>query len=306
MRIRELNVGDTEEHRALRLRPLQGYPMAFSSSYEEQRDWASETFRERLRGTFERPDAFIKPLTATLVMQQVERGAISLEAPVADYIPEFAQNGKEKVTAGHLLSHSSGLSEDSGLWEIQSYDEIVEDVCKRGLRFEPGTPGSYWTVGFTVTVEILRRVTGKGLNEIGDEQLFGPLGMSSTQMMRGDGWRNAMVPLFDNDLKVVEERSPPSKDFSMLGGAGACSSAPDIAALCQMMLNGGSYVGARVLSPVSVQRMTERQYSWWDSPERLTGGAVARQQTLSKGMGWMVRGESHFRGSDLMRPKAFF
>ena len=73
-----------------------------------------------------------------------------------------------------------------------------------------------------------------------------------------------------------------------------------------MMLNGGSYGGARVLSPVSVQRMTERQYSWWDSPERLTGDAVARQQILSKGLGWMVRGESHYRGSDLMSPRAFF
>ena len=195
-----------------------------------QRSYVNPGVAEQGHGA--EPDAvfmlasFTKPLTATLVMQQVERGAISLEAPVAEYIPEFAQNGKEKVTTRHLLSHSSGLSEDSGLWEIETYDEMIEAVCKRGLRFEPGTRGSYCTVGFTVAVEILRRVTGKRLNEIGDQQLFGPLGMSSTQMMRGDGWRNAMVPVFDNDLKVVEERSPPSKDFSVLGGAARAPARP--------------------------------------------------------------------------------
>ena len=59
MRIRELQVGDADEYRSLRLRALREHPTAFSSSYEEQRDWPSETFSERLRRTFERPDAFI-------------------------------------------------------------------------------------------------------------------------------------------------------------------------------------------------------------------------------------------------------
>lgn len=56
--------------------------------------------------------SFTKSLIATLIMQQVERGSVSLARPVADYIPEFGQRGKEQVTVRHLLCHSSGLPDD--------------------------------------------------------------------------------------------------------------------------------------------------------------------------------------------------
>ena len=73
-----------------------------------------------------------------------------------------------------------------------------------------------------------------------------------------------------------------------------------------MMLNGGSYGETRVLSPLSVQRMRESQYAWYDTPERLSGTPDVQFHTLSKGLGWQMRGESFFRGSDLMGPQAFF
>lgn len=59
VRIRELQVSDASEYRALRPRALKEHPTAFSSSYEQQRDWPVETFGERLRSSFEPPDAFI-------------------------------------------------------------------------------------------------------------------------------------------------------------------------------------------------------------------------------------------------------
>ena len=59
MRIRELEVSDVCEYRVLRLRALKEHPTAFSSSYEEQRDWPPETFGKRLRESFDSPDTFI-------------------------------------------------------------------------------------------------------------------------------------------------------------------------------------------------------------------------------------------------------
>ena len=59
MRIRELQVSDAGEYRTLRLRALKEHPTAFNSSYEEQRDWPVETFGDRLRSSFDSPDAFI-------------------------------------------------------------------------------------------------------------------------------------------------------------------------------------------------------------------------------------------------------
>jgi CubicO group peptidase (beta-lactamase class C family) len=90
------------------------------------------------------------------------------------------------------------------------------------------------------------------------------------------------------------------------GDTGAFSTAADLAAIGQMMLNGGSLNGVRVLSPVSVHHMVESQYPWGDTPERLAGTGEDQFVTLSKGLGWMVRGAGFFRGSDLMSRRAFF
>lgn len=90
------------------------------------------------------------------------------------------------------------------------------------------------------------------------------------------------------------------------GDCGAYASGRDVAVFFQMLLNGGAYGGARILSPLSVARMTERQYSWWDTPERLSAGPDEQFHALSKGLGLMLRGDNFFRGSDLMSPRAFF
>jgi CubicO group peptidase (beta-lactamase class C family) len=91
------------------------------------------------------------------------------------------------------------------------------------------------------------------------------------------------------------------------GDTGAFSTAEDLAAFGQMMLGGGALGGVRVLSPVAVRQMVARQYPWGDTPERLAGTGEEHFTTLSKGLGWMVRGAGFFfRGSDLMSPRAFF
>jgi hypothetical protein len=90
------------------------------------------------------------------------------------------------------------------------------------------------------------------------------------------------------------------------GDTGAFSTADDLAAFGQMMLNGGSLGGERVLSPVSVRQMVEAQFPWGDTAERLAGSGEDQFTSLSKGLGWMVRGAGFFRGSDLMSHRAFF
>ena len=80
-----------------------------------------------------------KVLTATLVMQNVEMGRLSLDTPVAEYIPEFGKNGKEAVSPRHLLSHSSGMSDKIDGPRPTSFAELLERVYERPLEFEPGT-----------------------------------------------------------------------------------------------------------------------------------------------------------------------
>ena len=250
-----------------------------------------------------------KVLTATLVMQNVEMGRLSLDTPVAEYIPEFGKNGKEAVSPRHLLSHSSGMSDKIDGPRPTSFAELLERVYERPLEFEPGTRSSYCTVAFDVLVELMQRATGKSIEQLGSELLFGPLGMSSSHFGTSDEGRERVLPLFDRDLNVVDDpfdgRPAPRYHMKLaLGGTNGRSNADDLAILCQMMLNGGGFENTRVLSPISVQRMVERQFPWWDSPDRLS--SPQKYFFISKGLGWMVRGESHYRGSDIMSPRAFF
>jgi CubicO group peptidase (beta-lactamase class C family) len=252
--------------------------------------------------------SFTKVFVATLIMQQVECGRVMLSRPVADYLPPFATRGKEAVTVRHLLAHASGLPDQlaSPLTTRRPLADLVQEICDQPLVFRPGTRGSYCTWGFVLLAEILRRVTGRSLEELGRADLFAPLGMRDTAFGCPPEHRHRIVPAFDADLDLHPQMNDPAVLTMMRGDTGAFSTAADLAAFGQMMLGGGALHGVRVLSPVSVRQMVESQYPWGDTPERLAGTGEEHFITLSKGLGWMVRGAGFFRGSDLMSRRAFF
>ena len=255
-----------------------------------------------------------KPLCGSVVMRQVEMGHLSLDIPMAEYLPEFGKAGKGSVTARHLLSHSSGLGDLINGPHPASTEELLERIYDLPLGFEPGTRSSYSTLGFEVVAELVRRVSGKELAELGDG-LFRSLGMGQTHFRARDefdsprAWRAHALPLFDRDLRPHadpfdgEMEDHPHFNYITGGGRG-CSSAMDLAVFAQMMLNKGSYGDTRVLSPASVERMVEPQFAWSDTPERRT--RADRYMYLSKALGWMVRGDAFFFGGDLMSPRAYF
>jgi CubicO group peptidase (beta-lactamase class C family) len=255
-----------------------------------------------------------KPLCGLVVMRQVEMGHLSLDNPVAEYIPEFGKAGKGQVTTRHLLSHSAGMGDLIDGPQPTSTEELLERIYDQPLVFEPGTRSSYCTLAFEVVAELVQRVGGKELAAMGDD-LFSSLGMGQTHFRaRGEfrspsAWRTHALPLFDRDLRAHENPFDGEMEIHphfnyITGGGRGCSSAKDLAVFAQMMLNRGSYGGARVLSPASAERMVERQFVWSDTPERLT--RADRYMYISKALGWMVRGEAFFFGGDLMSPRAYF
>jgi CubicO group peptidase (beta-lactamase class C family) len=253
--------------------------------------------------------SFTKIFVATLIMQQVEHGRVMLSRPVADYLPPFATRGKELVTVRHLLAHASGLPDQlasPAMPTCMPIADLVQEICDQPLVFRPGTRSSYCTWGFVLLGEILRLVTGRSLEDLGREDLFEPLGMRDTAFGCPSDQVHRIVPVFDADLALHAEMNDPALLTMVRGDTGAFSTAEDLAAFGQMLLNGGSLNGVRVLSPVSVRHMVESQYPWGDTPERLAGTGEDQFTTLSKGLGWMVRGAGFFRGSDLMGRRAFF
>lgn len=243
--------------------------------------------------------------TATSVMILVERGLIRLGDPVWRYIPEFGENGKRPITVEQLLIHRSGLLPDN---EIRDYEQgpekAMENIWRLAPLAEAGARFIYSDVNFIVLAELVRRVSGKPVDEFAAENIFAPLGMGDTGYRPAANLKSRIAPTEKRGGGATvastgekgrgEERWMRGEVHDprahMLGGvaghAGLFSTADDLSIYCQMILNGGEYQGRRILSPLTVARMTEG---------RLSGGNGG--DGLVRGLGWdLFTGFSSNRG----------
>ncbi|MFE7098264.1 serine hydrolase domain-containing protein [Streptomyces erythrochromogenes] len=121
-----------------------------------------------------------KNMTALCALVLADRGELDLSAPVADYWPEFAAAGKEKVLVRHVLSHTAGLPELAGLAaveELYDWERVTAGLAAQAPEWEPGTDAGYHALTFGFLVgEIVRRVTGRSLGEFFAQEVAGPLG----------------------------------------------------------------------------------------------------------------------------------
>jgi len=204
--------------------------------------------------------------TTTAVMQLVEQGKIVLSAPVSDYWPEFKQNGKEAVTIRELMTHYSGLPPDLPLnpaWT--GYDTAMQLIVASELDAPPGTRFIYSDINFETLGEIVRRVSGQPLDVYCAEHIFKPLGMKDTGFSPSTSLRSRIAPTqyeHGNSGPVLwgVVHDPTSRFMGGVAGhAGLFSTADDVSIFAQMLLNGGTYNGARILSPLSIEKMTTPQ-----------------------------------------------
>lgn len=204
-----------------------------------------------------------KLFTSIVVMQQIERGAVRLEEPVATYLPAFAANGKGDITVRQLLTHTSGLRPLLPLWsDWPDRGSRISAVLDVPPTSPPATTYVYSDLNLITLGVLVERQTGKGLNRLVREQITVPLTMKDT------GYNPD--PLLRARIAATEfEADPPrgmvrgqvhDENSWSLGGvsghAGVFSTAPDMAVLAQALINGGTYGGHRILSQASVQTMT--------------------------------------------------
>ncbi|HEX2627630.1 MAG TPA: serine hydrolase domain-containing protein, partial [Chitinophagaceae bacterium] len=131
-----------------------------------------------------------KQFTAFSIYLLQKQGKISLEDDIRKYFPEMKDYGKT-IKIKYLLAHTSGIRDEAATFALAGWRE--EDVAttefilrttfrQKELNFEPGTAFGYCNTGYTLLAEIIKRVTGKSLREYAQENIFGPLGMNSTQI----------------------------------------------------------------------------------------------------------------------------
>jgi CubicO group peptidase (beta-lactamase class C family) len=219
-----------------------------------------------------------KPITSVAAMMLAEEGSLEIAAPVAQYIPEFAEMtvGVERrraartMTVQDLLRHTSGLtyaafgdSPVQMIWrdvrlmdEGQTNAELVGKLGRLPLMFEPGTTWEY-SMSTDVLGRVVEIVSGTSLAGFFAERIFGPLGMADTGFA-ATGERAARIAEPQTD--AATGRRPPMRNIAMesawhSGGGGAVSTAADYLRFCQMLLNGGELDGVRLLAPKTVAHM---------------------------------------------------
>jgi len=178
--------------------------------------------------------------TATSIMLLVERGLVRLRSPVAEYIPEFAANGKDQITIEQLLTHQSGLIPDNPLKDYQDGPELAwERVFALKPQHKPGEKFMYSDVNFLVLGEVIRRVTGYDVAEFAAANVFRPLGMNETTYRPGEVLARRAAPSEQRDGRWLrgEVHDPRA---ALLGGvaghAGLFSTAADLALYCDALL----------------------------------------------------------------------
>lgn len=121
-----------------------------------------------------------KGVAAMCAAVLAQRGKVDLDRPVADYWPEFATGGKERVTVRTLLNHEAGLPAFDRLLtqdEIMARDPVVEALAEQTPFWEPGSTHGYHALTFGWLVgELVRRVDGRRLGDFLAEEVAAPLG----------------------------------------------------------------------------------------------------------------------------------
>jgi CubicO group peptidase (beta-lactamase class C family) len=159
--------------------------------------------------------------------------------------------------------------------------DAVVSYAKTPLLFEPGTNYQYSNAGINTAGRIIEVVSGMPYEVFLDKRLFGPLGMKDTTFWPSEEQLTRLAKSYrpnkeKNDLEeiTIGQLKYPLSDRKRqpMPAGGLFSTAGDVARFCQMVLNGGSFQGKRVLSEAAVKEMTSKQ----------TGDAVKQ----SYGLGW--------------------
>ncbi len=248
-----------------------------------------------------------KPVTVTAAMILLERGQLTLEDRVADYVPAFAQNGKKDVQIRHLMTHTSGLPDmlpdnDKLRAAHQPLAAFIAEVCKVPLAFAPGTRVSYQSMGTAMLAEVVHQISGVALPEFLRREIFLPLGMGDTSL----GWqpdkkeRIAAVRTSAEQQKTDWHWNTPYWLGFGAPWGGLITSPADFARFCRMMLNGGVLGKVRVLSPATVRTMTSNQLAVMAQvPEE-------ERRCRPWGLGWRLNWPGHSANfGDLLGPRTY-
>ena len=205
-----------------------------------------------------------KPMTAAAVMKLVDAGQLRLSDPVQRYLPENKGGHRALMTVRHLLTHSSGLPDmlpdNAGLRRRHApLQDFVAGALRTPLLFKPGTECRYQSMGILLAAEIVERLTKRPLREFLAQEIFRPLGMSSTSLGLGGRPLEATAPSQVTEDPGWNWNSRYWRDLGAPWG-GALAPAGDVAKFLDAFLRPG------LLKPESQRVMVTDQNAGLNQP----------------------------------------
>jgi CubicO group peptidase (beta-lactamase class C family) len=248
-----------------------------------------------------------KPVTGVAMMMLFEEGKWRLDDPVSRYIPEFAklkvytgknddgspklEDARRSMTMRELMTHTAGLGyvlnpnnpvdkmiiDGNVLNAAAPLQAMIDGLAKMPLLAQPGTRWSY-SAAVDVQGYLVEKFSGQPFGEFLRTRIFEPLGMKDTafSVPKEKLSRFAQVHTGSGSTLTVDENRPDPTVVPLgpSGGGGLFSTASDYVRFCEMLLQGGTFHGVRLLAPRTVQMMRTNHVN----PEPL--------KTMPPGTGW--------------------
>lgn len=223
--------------------------------------------------------------TTNAVLQLVASGRLSLDDPVAKWVPAFSGTGKERVTVRHLLSHAGGLPAYERYYRtLSGKDAIVKAAAQEGLMTEPGASITYSDLGFILLMAVVERCSGESFSSYVQREVLQPLDM------RTACWAPSTAPPIDAmPTEVVPDRGGLVRGYvhdenafamgGISGHAGLFATARDVLQVGLCYLGGGRGYLPRALVTAATQ----------------PAGVVAKDH--SRGLGWQLLSDGGWAGS---------
>jgi CubicO group peptidase (beta-lactamase class C family) len=256
--------------------------------------------------------------TAISYMLLVERRVVSLSDPIAKFLPHFATNGKEHVTLRDMLRYSSGLPIDinlpgaPNLADVPSPSALWTLMEETPLEYPTGTKVEYSDLTYRLLGHTFEVITGQNLQRFAKANVWSKLGMTRTTYNPLDNGftmsDTAATGPGSWNLRTGTIRGVVEDDFDwVMGGIVGCdglfSTAHDIAVFLQMILNDGSYGGAKIVSPSTVRTMTADQTPQVN--ETVDVDPISNLLFTHKGYGWELWTHRFSSGGMRLTPGSF-
>jgi len=214
--------------------------------------------------------------TAPAVMQLVEQGKLRLSDRLTKHLPDFSA-GKSNIRIRDLLTHYSGLRPDVDLKpEWSGYETGIQKAYAEVPITPLGSRFIYSDINYLLLAEVVRKLTDTPIDEYAAQHIFEPLGMNDTSFKPAESTKSRIAPteqLPSGKILHGVVHDPTTRYMGGVAGhAGVFSTADDLARFVRMMLNQGRLGEAKILSPLSVVKMTTPQ-----SP---------RGKPALRGLGW--------------------